>query len=226
MVDLIALRAANMKRWQLARPVRDFSPAATRLVSPVAKTRYQSVESKTGVPWFFIAVAHERESSQDFSRSLAQGDPWNRVSVHVPAGRGPFESWEDAAVDALVNCPPFAAKNRDWSIGALLTELESYNGFGYAMRGLPSPYIWAGTDQYEKGKFVRDGFFDPDEVDRQLGCAGLLIGMMKLDTSIARVLGKKPVVTPAPSPTSPAPGSIGAFIANLVKSILAAFRRK
>jgi lysozyme family protein len=84
------------------------------------------------VPWAFIAVAHERESSQDWTGILAQGDPWNRVSVHVPAGRGPFKSWEDAAIDALVNCAPHAAQNKDWSIGGTLTMLEQYNGLGYA----------------------------------------------------------------------------------------------
>lgn len=221
MVDLAALKAENLKRWTLARPLRDFSSAAKRLVNPIAKARYQDVAGRTGVPWFFIAVVHERESSQDFSRSLAQGDPWNKVSVHVPAGRGPFLSWEAAAIDALTNCPPFAARNGDWSVGGLLTELESYNGFGYAARDLPSPYIWAGTDQYEKGKFVRDGFFDPNAVDQQFGCAGLLIGMMKLDSSIAGLIGKKPVV----APPAPVPAS-GGFFANLLASILAIFRRK
>ncbi|WP_164937438.1 hypothetical protein [Bradyrhizobium guangxiense] len=43
-----------------------------------------------------IAVSHYRESSQDFSKRLAQGDPWNRVSTHVPAGRGPFNSFEES----------------------------------------------------------------------------------------------------------------------------------
>src|SRR2546421_7580255 len=108
MTDLIALKAANARRWADAKLTRNFASVAAHLVSPVAKARYQAVEAKTGVPWFVIAVIHERESSQDWTGSLAQGDPWNRVSVHVPAGRGPFKSWEEAAVDALVNCPPYA----------------------------------------------------------------------------------------------------------------------
>jgi lysozyme family protein len=133
MTDLIALKAAN------ANLNRNFSSVAAHLVSPVAKARYQAVEAKTGVPWFVIAVIHERESSQDWTGSLAQGDPWNRVSVHVPAGRGPFKSWEDAAVDALVNCPPYAARNKDRSTGGLLTMLEQYNGVGYANKGRRRP---------------------------------------------------------------------------------------
>ena len=32
-----------------------------------AKARYQAVAAKTGVPWFVIAVIHQRESSQNFS---------------------------------------------------------------------------------------------------------------------------------------------------------------
>ena len=188
MTDLVALRAANARRWAAARPMRNFSSVAKHLVEPVAKSRYVAVSKKTGVPWWFIAVAHERESSQSWKGSLAQGDPWNKVSVHVPAGRGPFNSWEDAAVDALVNCAPFAARNKDWSIGGSLTMLEQYNGLGYFKRGLPSPYIWSGTDQYKSGKYVRDGVFNPGAVDQQLGCAGLIMAMMALDPSISEFL--------------------------------------
>src|SRR4051794_30418486 len=117
MTDLNALKSANAKRWDNAKLTRKFSPVASRLIDPRAKARYRAVSAKTGIPWPFIAVVHERECSQNWSGSLAQGDPWNRVSVHVPAGRGPFKSWEDAAVDALVNCAPHAARNKDWSIG-------------------------------------------------------------------------------------------------------------
>src|SRR5689334_9346136 len=169
MVDLVALKAANEKRWQNAKAIRNFAGLARALLR--AKTRYQAVEAKTGVPWPVIAVIHERESSQNWGRSLAQGDPWDRVSVHVPAGRGPFTSWEAAAIDALVRCPPYIARNKDWTIGGTLTRLEEYNGLGYANKEKPSPYVWAGTNQYTSGKYVRDGVYDPNYVDRQPGCA-------------------------------------------------------
>lgn len=190
-VDLAKLKEANIRRWNAAKLTRgpEFLPVAKRLVA--AKQRYLTVAEKTGIPWPFIAVTHQRESSQNWSKSLAQGDPFDRVSTHVPAGRGPFKTWEEAAYDALVNCAPYAARNKDWSIGGLLTLLERYNGLGYftgPVKGRypsqPSPYIWSGTDQYSKGKYVRDGVFDPDEVDKQLGCAGLLMAMMSLDQSI------------------------------------------
>lgn len=229
MVDLVALRAANERRWANARPTRSFSAVARHLIAPEARARYQAVAAETGVPWAVIAVIHQRESSQDWRGSLAQGDPWNKVSVHVPAGRGPFRSWEDAAVDALVNCSPYAARNKDWRIGPTLTKLEQYNGLGYAARGGPSPYIWSGTDQYRSGKYVRDGVYDANVVDSQPGCAGLLMAMMELDPSInfsGSASISMPVEAPksaepsaTPSIFSPSKGSIGAFVTAVFNAI-------
>lgn len=183
-ISLETLKKTNAERWANAKLTRasEFTPVAKRLVA--AKERYQAVASQTGVPWYFIAVTHEREGAQDWRTSLAQGDPWNKKSTHVPKGRGPFTSWEEAAVDALVNCAPYAARNKDWSIGGLLTMLEQYNGLGYANRKIPSPYIWSGTDQYARGKYVADGKFNANTVDKQLGCAGLLLAMQKIDPSV------------------------------------------
>lgn len=197
MADLAKLTAANLARWNAA----SVTPGLIHLIDGVsyrlvdAKQRYMTVEAKTGVPWPVIAVIHERESSQSWLASLAQGDPWNRASIHVPKDRGPFPSWEAAAMDALVVCPPHAASWHDWTIGGALTLLEQYNGLGYA--GGPfdhatghqyppqaSPYIWASTDQYRKGKYIADGHFDPNAIDHQIGCAALLARMSLIDRSI------------------------------------------
>jgi len=228
MADRDALAEANEKRWSQAKLTRDFTSIAKSLVA--AKATYQAVAAKTGVPWPLIAVIHERESSQDWRRSLAQGDPWDRRSVHVPAGRGPFASWEEAAVDALVNCPPYAARNADWSIGGALTLLERYNGLGYASRGLPSPYLWSGTDQYIAGKYVRDGVYDPRAVDAQAGCAALLMAMMALDPtarwtgfSFSPIHFEPPSSQASPSVSHPAKGSVGAFFNRVLASL---FERK
>lgn len=187
-VSITQLKKDNAQRWKNMKPDPAVVPLidkiAKRLVAPAAKTQYQAVSAITKVPWAVIAVIHEREASQSFKASIAQGDPWNKVSIHVPKGRGPFASWQDAAVDALVNCAPKAASWPDWSTGGALTLLEEYNGLGYAARGLPSPYVWASTDQYKKGKFVSDGHFDPNAVDTQLGCAALLNRMIAMDASI------------------------------------------
>ena len=234
MPDLVALRAANERRWAVAKLTRgpEFERPATNAFAN--KVSYLEIEKRTGVHWCFVAVTHYRESSQDFSKSLAQGDPWNKVSTHVPAGRGPFKSFEDAAVDALVSCPPYAARNKDWSIGGMLTLLERYNGLGYASRGIPSPYIWSGTDQYKSGKYIRDRVFDPNVVDKQLGCAGLILEMMQVDPTItftgAKIPPAAPAITPVPaekpsvpSIANPSRGSIGAFIASILSAV---FKRK
>jgi lysozyme family protein len=198
--DLVALKALNLTRWNKAKLTRgpEFVAPATKAVAN--KARYQSIETRTGVSWLFIAVSHYRESTQNFAKSLAQGDPWNQVSTHVPVGRGPFASFEDAAVDALVECAPHAAQNTDWSIAGMLTLLERYNGLSYANAGRPSPYLWSGTTIYDPpngpgGKVLVD--HGPIEdiypsgphkgqrvIDLQLGCAGLIMAIMKQDPSV------------------------------------------
>jgi len=192
MVDIGALIQRNTTRWQAMHihPNIEVSAQASAKLLMTGQARFQNVAQLTHVPWGIIAVISSREygflnHALRWDCSLAQGDPWNRVSTHVPKGRGPFKSWEDAAYDALVNCAPYAGKWKDWSIGGALTLLEEYNGLGYAMRGLPSPYIFAGTDQYNRGKFDSDGHFDPFTTDTQLGCAVILKEMYNLDGSIA-----------------------------------------
>lgn len=188
MTNIARLKDANAHRWDAMHVNPDLVPAvdrvAGRLITPLVKPRYQAVTAATRVPWYVIAVIHERESSQSWAASLAQGDPWNRASIHVPRGRGPFQSWEAAAIDALERCPPFAAHWEDWSIGGLLTLLEEYNGLGYAAHNTPSPYVWASTNQYRAGKYIADGHYDPHAVDHQLGCAALLSRMAAADTTI------------------------------------------
>lgn len=221
MTDLNALKQANAKRWANVRLTRNFTAVARHLVAPAAKARYQAVSARTGVPWAFIAVAHERESSQNWNGQLGQGDPLGSVSVHVPKGRGPFPTWEASAYDALVNCAPWAARNKDWSVGGTLTMLEQYNGLGPAsgpsgwvgkpytperkqrFAPQPSAYIWAGSDQYRSGKYVADHVYDSTVVDQQLGCAGLLIAMMALDPTITFTGAKITPNEPAPKATVP-----------------------
>jgi lysozyme family protein len=165
---------------------------------------------------------------------LGQGDPLNKVTVHVPAGRGPFfgsDAWERGAIDALADCAPYLARKKNWSTpGDVLTNLEAYNGLRYANSGRPSPYVWSGTSIYDPpsgpgGKVVVDhGPIDNSVIDKQLGCAALLLAMMVLDPTIT-LTGSK--ITPAqpvpkssqPSIANPAPGSIGAFIASLLAAI-------
>jgi len=56
----------------------------------------------------------------------------------------------------------------------MLYLLEKYNGFGYRMRRVPTPYLWSFSNLYEKGKFLQDGRFDPEAVSKQCGAALML----------------------------------------------------
>lgn len=187
-VDTHALKEKNSERWVHMHVHSEVSAlldkVVGRLCSEEAKGHYIAVSDKTKVPWWAIAVIHEREASQSWRANLAQGDPWDQVSRHVPRGQGPFNSWDEAAINALERSPPYASHWGDWSSGGSLTLLEEYNGLGYAARGIPSPYIWASTDQYRSGKYIADGHFDPHAIDHQLGCAALLARMMLIDHSV------------------------------------------
>ena len=174
------------KQWDAAELTR---PVVIRSVAEKLygnKDRYLRVEQTTGVPWYMIAALHHRESSANFRTQLAQGDPLNRVSVHIPRGRGPFQNWEEGAHDALVTLKGLN-KIVDWRLEKILYHSEAYNGWGYHWRGLASPYIWAGTSIQQRGKFVADGKFGPDAWDAQLGCAAMIRGLMDLDPSIRPV---------------------------------------
>lgn len=191
MTDVLpSLVAANAARWAkmhvLSARELAVERVAAALVAPKAKAIYQAIALATGVPWFVVAVIHERECGQNFNLSIAQGDPWNDVSRHVPRGIGPFKSFNDAAIFALTRCAPFAAKWTDWSAGGTLTLLELYNGTGYEVyHHEASPYDWGATDIEQEGKYVADGKWSPMVWDTQIGCAAMLKAMMALDASIA-----------------------------------------
>lgn len=193
---------SNLERWGRAKFTRS-TPINTWAAKITAnRSRYEAVSAKTGVPWDVIGVIHYREATCDFARVLHNGQKiigTGKKTTIVPKGRGPFKSWEEAAIDALMNCSPFLAKHKDWSLGATLDDLEAYNGLGYRKKGLPSPYLWAGTDQYVKGKYVSDGKFDPNHVDMQLGVAPLL---MKIRES-AKDAPKPAPATPQPPKAQP-----------------------
>lgn len=193
------------KRWDSARLVPKWIAAADQYVAKIFKNRakYEAVEKKTGVPWYFISVCHMRESSCDFRGVLHNGEHiigTGKKTRLVPAGRGPFWSWEDAAIDAL----KLHGLHRidDWSIERVLYECERFNGWGYYRKGLVSPYVWAGTTLYRSGKYVRDGVYDPSHVDTQLGCAIIL---KRLQDNGVSVDGKSAPLPPDVEPPAPEP---------------------
>lgn len=195
----MTLQEQNLKRWNNCHVYSTRGPIFEKVATRIKANKpiYDRIEKATGVPWWFVGITHYRESNLNLNTQLGQGDPLNKVSTHVPKGRGPFKTFEEGAYDALVNCATKAANNKDWSIGSALTWFEKYNGLGYANKGVPSPYVWAGTDQYKSGKYVADGVYDPNAVDSQLGCAGLMKYLGVGKTSIAKPLGTSTVAAGA-----------------------------
>ncbi len=157
----------------------EFERIARKLVG--LKPHYLPIETATGVPWYMIALIHLREADNDFSKGLAQGDPWNRRSHNLPIS-GPFNSFFDSAVWALKH--DGLTNVSDWRLEKQLYYQEVFNGAGYDMRGLPSPYIWGGSNIQQPGKYVRDGVFSRGDWDHQPGVAPILKVMMELDPTI------------------------------------------
>lgn len=145
------------------------------------KARYQRVAAKTNVPAELIAAIHYRESSMNFNTYLHQGDPLGKKAVHVPKNIPIFYDWEEAAVHAL-NMKKGLRDNLNMTADttdevALASYAEAYNGLGYYNRGKSSPYVYAGTDQYDGGMYVADGKFSRDAKDRRLGVIALTRGV-------------------------------------------------
>ncbi len=212
MTDIAALKVKNARRWAnmhlKADRIHAFDMTAQRLCAPDAKPRFTAVTDRLialnlqPVPWWFVAVVAEREygGPPHWDKQLGQGDPLHQVSRHDPKGRGPFldhpsdttpgnDAWTRGALDALIDCGPYAAKWTDWTDGGTLTLLEEYNGLGYAARGVPSAYVWSGSDQYVSGKFIADHVYRDNVVDVQEGCAPLISRMMAIDSSIKFAAG-------------------------------------
>lgn len=162
---------------KLTRPAE--AEAAAKKVFKNAN-RYKRAGQQARVPWPLIGALDLRESDCNPRAALAQGDPWNQVSTHVPKNQGPYSSWEEAAVFALhydgVDDPP-----APWAMDVACYEAEKWNGWGYRNKGIFSPYLWAGTNQYTRGKYVADGQYSASAVDQQLGVIPVLWKMVEID---------------------------------------------
>lgn len=201
-----ALRDEYTRLWLSMKPLdgdrAELNAIATKLYKNIG--RYQKVESATKVPASVIAVIHNRESDADFATHLHNGDSLKRRTFHVPAGRpvigDPPFTWEESAVDALrLDGLSLAGK---WTVEQALFMLEGYNGWGYRQYHpeTDSPYLWAGTNIQDPGKYVADGKFNRSAFDTQLGCAPLLGALWTLDPSLSLPMEG---ARPAPRPEAP-----------------------
>ena len=142
------------------------------------RERYHVVSKMTGVPEDVLFACHYRESSLSFKGVLHNGERiigTNQKTILVPKGRGPFETWEEAAIDAMeIEQSKFP---KTWDISGKLDFCERYNGLGYRKKGVPSPYVYSWTNKYSKGKYVADGKYDQNFVDQQCGTAAIILGI-------------------------------------------------
>ena len=146
------------------------------------KSRYEKVGAKLAIPWYFIGIIHVLEAGFNFRTHLHNGDSLKARTVLVPKGRpavwNPPTDWEASAEDAL-RIKNFDGQS-DWTLEQTLYRWELYNGFGYRNKkgadGKPvySPYLWSFSNQYSKGKYVRDGVWDPNYVSQQCGACTML----------------------------------------------------
>jgi lysozyme family protein len=146
--------------------------------------RYATAVTGTAIPWWFIAVVHAMECSLRFDQHLHNGDPLTARTVRVPkdrpaAGAPPF-TWEESARDSITY--ENLDKVIDWSLPSVLYHWHRYNGINneYKLRGIPTPYLWSGSQHYTKGKYVADHQFDPNAVSGQAGAAVILKALVDM----------------------------------------------
>lgn len=146
---------------------------------------YQEIADATKLPWHMIAVIHRRESNAEFDTYLGNGQSLSRPTTEVPRGRGPFvgpDAFRNGAIDAVRQEGWISIS--DWRLEKELFYCEAFNGPGYDMRRIPSPYLWGGTNIQTRGKYVADGRFDPEAIDHQPGCAPILKTIATLESSV------------------------------------------
>lgn len=167
-------------RINLARE-NEFTHEAQHIIAH--KDQYLPIQEATGVPYAMIGIIHLREGNLNFNTYLGNGQFLSMRTTIVPKGRGPFKSFYDGALDALA--VDGLSSIKDWRLEKVLYYCESFNGFGYEMyHGVPSPYVWGGTNIQHIGKYTSDGHWNGSVWDPQPGCAPVLKKIMEMDTSV------------------------------------------
>jgi lysozyme family protein len=180
--------------------------------------QYKAVEAATGIPWFFIGALHMRESGCDFKGVLHNGEKiigTTRKTKLVPKGRGPFKTWVAAAIDAL---DMRNLRGITWAPARMGYESEGFNGWGYTGKGVNSPYVWAGSNWEQPGKYVADHVWDKDFDDPQIGTMTVLKRLSELRPDVAAALAENHV---APMTTGSVIKSATAVVMNNKKTTAA-----
>lgn len=156
-----------------------------------ARATLTEVEQHTGVPWWFVGVIQGMEAGchggkLDLTKHLHNGDSLNAKTHNVPAGRPhgipPF-TFLQSAIDAI----QFDGLDKvEWSAGSVVERacffLEGYNGWGvrWFHSDTLTAYLWSGTNQYKRGKYVSDGQWSSMAVSGQIGAVPIIVALKEL----------------------------------------------
>jgi lysozyme family protein len=158
-------------------------------------------------PAAFIMAVAMREMSGNTRCFLGNGQALSRRTTITPKGLGP---WLQPYPENFIQGGLLALhidgidKITQWSLPRAAYESEALNGFGYMSKGIPSPYVFGGTNIQRKGKYVSDGNYDPNTMDTQLGTLTIIERLFDLDASlkfgdvIAKVEDAPPLVPVVP----------------------------
>jgi lysozyme family protein len=152
---------------------------------------YKKIERlrRGGVPAPVIFCFHGRESTWNFGRHLHEGSTLRKRTRYVPKGRpkrgNPPFTFLASSEDALYFYKDL--ESVDWSdLETAVHNIEKWNGMGYFQyhKDVNTPFNWAGTNHYDRGKYSYDGHFDKNLRDKQLGCCAILKRMQERGINI------------------------------------------
>ena len=194
--------------WTIVKTDAKFVDYAMRTAKSIYanKSRYEKAAKAVAqnMPWWFVGIIHYMEASLDFGTALHNGDRIigkGTKTTHVPAGKGPFNTWEEGASDALDGYRGFI----DWSMPATFRRMEGYNGWGYRTGGgrasIPpnaSAYIFGGTNLFKSGRYIEDHQFHVDAVSTRPGAMAVLLALCEIDPTLAYLKPGNVVSNPEP----------------------------
>ncbi len=175
--------------------------ACRHILDPANWSRYLALEQRLAIPAPFSGALDYRESNCNPHLGLGQGDPWNAVSTHVPRGFGPFHSWLDAAV-FYAHYDHLDDNSAPWSLAYEAWKGEIWNGIGYRFHGVPSTYLWAGTNHQRPGFYEADGEWNPYAIDTRVGIMPIIVRLGELRPELMQPFTSGPTADPSQAPVS------------------------
>lgn len=177
------LAPAYARQWAELVPDAKHLPALRSICAKLLthKATYEGVaQSVWGRPdyWWYVAITDQMEGGGGANTYLGNGQSLSRVTTEVPAGRGPFSSFHDGAIDALRGVPA------PTSVSRAAYNWEGFNGWGYLSKPITDPYLDSFSNLYTKGKYTSDHHYDPEAVSAQPGALTILKVLVQLDPTI------------------------------------------